>query len=145
MPPANPGCTFCRLLAGELPASFVHRDELVAAFLDLNQALPPKVLLVPVAHLARLHDLRDEALAGRLLAVAARIARAIERGFGLTDLNLYQNSGPLAGQDVFHLHFHLVGRRPHDGLELRWPTRPADRVELDGLAAELRGVLVGLP
>ncbi len=108
-------CLFCRIAAGEIPATFVHQDETVVAFRDLNPQAPTHVLVVPVRHIASAAALIDDdgPLLGHLFAVAADIARAegLENGF-----RLVANSGPDAGQSVAHLHVHLLGGRP-----MAWP------------------------
>lgn len=108
-------CIFCRIASGSLPAKFVHRDEDVVAFDDLNPRAPTHVLLIPREHIARAVDLKPEheAVLGRLFQVATQIARDknLEDGF-----RLVVNNGAAAGQSVFHLHLHLLGGRP-----LEWP------------------------
>ena len=76
-------CVFCRILAGELPGTFVHRDDDVAAFMDIQPVNPGHVLVVPVRHATRLAD-TDAESAGRLMAVAHRVAAALRpvRGRG---------------------------------------------------------------
>jgi histidine triad (HIT) family protein len=102
-------CVFCRIAAGELPSKKLHEDDLVLAFRDLHPLAPSHVLVVPRAHVASLWELEDEALAGRLLSVAAQVARAekLERGW-----RLIANTREHGGQEVAHLHLHVVGGRP---------------------------------
>ena len=108
-------CLFCRIAAGEIPATFVHRDETVVAFRDLNPQAPTHVLVVPVRHIVSAAALTDAdgPMLGRLFAVAADIARAegLDNGF-----RLVANSGPDGGQTVAHLHMHLLG-----GRDMAWP------------------------
>ena len=108
-------CLFCRIVAGEIPATIVHRDELVVAIRDISPRAPTHVLLMPVAHIASAAELTeaDGPLLGRLFHVAAEIARAerLDRGW-----RLVSNVGPAAGQSVDHLHVHLLGGRP-----MTWP------------------------
>lgn len=109
-------CVFCRIAAGEIPADFVHQDDLVIAFRDLTPKAPTHILLVPREHIVAAADLTDAhgPLLGRLFAVAAQVAR--EAGVAETGFRLVTNSGKGAGQSVPHLHFHLMGGRP-----MRWP------------------------
>lgn len=101
-------CIFCKIVAGTIPSNRVHEDELVIAFRDIKPQAPVHVIVVPRAHLKSLHDLNDEKLAGRLLHVAAEIARKekLEQGW-----RLIANSGEHAGQEVAHLHLHVLGGR----------------------------------
>lgn len=106
-------CVFCRIAAGDLPSKKLHEDELVLAVRDLHPQAPTHVLVIPRAHVASLWELGEDAesekLAGRLLSVAARIARAegLEQGW-----RLIANTREHGGQEVAHLHLHVVGGRP---------------------------------
>lgn len=106
---ASTSCIFCRIGVGEIPSTKVHEDELVVAIRDIRPQAPTHVLVLPKAHVASLWELDDERLAGRLLAVAARVARAekLERGW-----RLIANTREHGGQEVDHLHLHVVGGRP---------------------------------
>ncbi len=108
-------CLFCRIIAGEIPATKVHQDDLVVAIRDINPQAPTHLLLMPVAHIVSAADLTeaDAPLLGRLFAVAADLARAE----GLDDgWRLVSNVGPDGGQTVDHLHVHLLG-----GRFMTWP------------------------
>jgi histidine triad (HIT) family protein len=105
-------CLFCRIVAGEIPATRVHEDDLVVAIRDIAPRAPTHILLMPRDHVASAADLTEAhgPLLGRLFAVAAGLARAEEiadRGYRLT-----ANVGAWGGQSVPHLHFHLMGGRP---------------------------------
>jgi histidine triad (HIT) family protein len=107
----DPGCLFCRIVAGEIPATRVHDDDLVIAIEDIAPVAPVHRLVMPRAHIGSAADLDEghAALLGRLFAVAAGLARDAgveERGY-----RLVTNVGPDGGQSVPHLHFHLVGGR----------------------------------
>jgi histidine triad (HIT) family protein len=109
-------CLFCKIVAGEIPASTVHEDELVLAFDDINPVAPVHQLLVPKRHIGSAAELSadDAELLGRLFAVAGELARRAglpERGY-----RLVTNVGSDGGQSVAHLHFHLVG-----GRRMTWP------------------------
>jgi histidine triad (HIT) family protein len=101
-------CLFCKIVAGEIPSKRVHEDELVIAFRDVRPQAPTHVLVVPREHVGSLSELDDEALAGRLLSVAARVARAERLSGGW---RLIANSGRDGGQEVGHLHLHVIGGR----------------------------------
>lgn len=99
-------CVFCKIAAGTLPSKRVFEDELVLAFRDVRPQAPTHVLVVPRAHVASLWELEDERLAGRLLSVAAKVAREekLDRGW-----RLIANTREHGGQEVEHLHLHVVG------------------------------------
>lgn len=101
-------CIFCRIASGEIPSTKVHEDELVVAIRDIRPQAPTHLLVIPKAHVESLWELEDERLAGRLLAVAARLARAekLEQGW-----RLIANTREHGGQEVAHLHLHVLGGR----------------------------------
>lgn len=102
-------CIFCQIANGEIPAQKLHEDELVFAIRDIRPQAPTHVLVIPREHVESLWELDDERLAGRLVACAAQIARAenLEQGW-----RLIANTRAHAGQEVPHLHFHVVGGKP---------------------------------
>jgi len=138
------GCTFCRILAGELPSSIVLRDEQCCAFMDIQPINPGHVLIIPTHHAASLAEL-DEASGARLFAAAQRVAKAL-RGSGLRceGVNLFLADGASAGQDVFHVHLHVFPRYTGDGFGFRfgpgYRNRPP-RPELDAAAERIRRAL----
>jgi histidine triad (HIT) family protein len=112
----NESCLFCRIVAGDVPAEFVHQDERCVVIRDINPQAPMHVLVIPREHLESLDDAtqRDEPLLGHLLRVGARVAN--EQGYDETGYRCVLNTGAGAGQSVFHLHVHVLAGRP-----LNWP------------------------
>ncbi len=111
---ADPSCLFCRIVAGEIPADIVRESDQTVAFRDVNPQAPVHVLVVPRDHRPNAAALAgaDPRLAGTLLADAAAVAEQE----GLSDYRLVLNTGPQAGQSVFHVHVHVLG-----GRDLGWP------------------------
>ena len=109
-------CLFCRIVAGEIPASKVHEDADLVAFNDVNPQAPLHVLIVPKRHIATTSDLTpaDEALVGKLVRAAAAIAA--EKGYAERGYRTVFNCNAEAGQTVFHIHLHLLA-----GRHLGWP------------------------
>jgi histidine triad (HIT) family protein len=109
-------CLFCQIVAGEIPADIIHRDEHSIAFRDINAQAPTHVLVIPREHLESLDEAsrQDEAMLGHLLRVAARVAN--EQGLTESGYRTVINTGAGAGQSVFHLHLHVLG-----GRTLSWP------------------------
>jgi len=109
-------CIFCKILAGEIPATLVFEDDLVVAFEDVNPQAPTHILIIPREHLSTLNELDEgrQELAGRLLVVARKIAGRL--GLDKIGYRLVANCLESAGQSVFHIHFHLLG-----GRSLGWP------------------------
>ena len=104
-------CIFCKILAGEIPSEKVYQDESIYAFKDINPVAPHHVLIIPRQHLAGVNDVAkdDEKLLGHLFTVAKTIARDLDvDGPGF---RLVVNTNREAGQEVFHLHLHLLAGR----------------------------------
>lgn len=99
-------CVFCKIVAGAIPSTKVHEDDLVLAVRDVRPQAPTHVIVMPRAHIASLADLEDERLGGRLLAAAREVARKENLGAGW---RLIGNTGEHGGQVVLHLHLHVVG------------------------------------
>lgn len=109
---AMSSCIFCKIVNAEVPADIIYRDEQVTAFRDIHPAAPTHILIVPNRHVDSVSALtvEDELLAGHLLTVAGRLARA--EGIADMGYRLITNTGPHGGQTVFHLHIHLIGGQP---------------------------------
>ena len=112
---AATSCIFCKIVNGQIPAKIAYTDDSCLAFHDINPQAPVHLLIIPRKHFASpLHaDAPDEPLIGHLHRVAASLARKLEITNGF---RIVVNTGPGAGQTVFHLHLHLLGGRP-----MRWP------------------------
>lgn len=102
-------CIFCKIIAGEIPSTQVYNDEQVTAFRDINPVSPTHVLIIPNKHIASVNELTpdDEQLVGHLFTVAKEIAE--QEGVAESGYRLIINTGPDGGQEVFHIHLHLLG------------------------------------
>jgi histidine triad (HIT) family protein len=109
-------CLFCKIVRREIAADVVFEDDDVLAFKDVRPAAPSHALVIPKKHLTSIHDAQaeDGALLGRMMLVAREVAEKL--GLGSSGYRLVINTGPDAGQSVFHLHVHVLGGRP-----LAWP------------------------
>jgi histidine triad (HIT) family protein len=109
-------CIFCKIAAGQVPATKVHEDERCLAIRDLNPQAPVHVLVIPREHVATINDLTaaHEPMAGHLLRVGAKVAR--ELGLAESGYRLVFNTNADAGQTVFHIHLHVLG-----GRAMGWP------------------------
>ncbi|MEO6350231.1 MAG: HIT family protein [Candidatus Limnocylindrales bacterium] len=136
-------CIFCKIVAGDSPASVVHDDDQVMAFMDLFPVTPGHTLVVPKAHSVGIRDLDDQTGA-RMLAVARRVAQALTTSPLRCDgVNLFLADGEAAGQDVFHSHLHVIPRFEGDGFVVhgqRLEVEPT-RAHLDEHAELIRGQL----
>jgi histidine triad (HIT) family protein len=109
-------CLFCRIVAGEIPATIVHRDDDVVAFRDIAPKAPTHILFVPARHFASLAEAQDAdaGILGKLMLRVRDVARA--EGLDGNGYRVVTNVGEHAGQSVFHLHVHLLG-----GRDFSWP------------------------
>ncbi len=115
-------CIFCKIVAGEIPCSRVFEDEHTLAFLDISPAVEGHTLVIPKAHCANIMDAPVETLTACMVTVA-RITRGL-MDWGAEGINLLQNNGAVAGQAVFHLHFHLFPRYKGDRRAWGWKGTP---------------------
>ncbi|TMM30847.1 MAG: HIT domain-containing protein [Actinobacteria bacterium] len=105
-------CLFCRIAAGEIPATVVHETGTTLAFRDIGPKAPVHVLVIPKAHHANVGELAeaDPALAGAVLAAAGAVAKA--EGLTGDGYRIIFNTGPHSGQEVDHAHAHVLGGAP---------------------------------
>jgi histidine triad (HIT) family protein len=105
-------CVFCRIVAGEIPSTRVHEDDLVIGIRDIAPRAPTHILVMPREHIPSITELTEAhgPLVGRLFTTAADIAR--EEGIADAGYRLVVNVGRWGGQTVDHLHVHLMGGRP---------------------------------
>ncbi len=111
---AEADCLFCKIVAGEVPADVVARTDDAVAFRDIDPQAPTHALVVPRANFADAAALADGDEG--TLASLVRLARDVARADGLDDYRLVFNTGPDAGQTVFHTHLHVLG-----GRAMTWP------------------------
>jgi histidine triad (HIT) family protein len=107
-------CIFCRIARGEIPAQMVANNKEIAAFKDLNPQAPVHILIIPKKHIKSLDDAADSDLLGRMMALAAAIAR--QEKIAKSGYRTVINTGADGGQSVDHLHIHLLG-----GRHMTWP------------------------
>ncbi len=109
-------CLFCDIAAGKISADIVYQDDELVAFRDINPQAPVHILLIPREHIGTMNDVsgENEVLAGKLMVKAALLARSeglVEKGY-----RVVLNCGRDAGQEVFHIHAHILG-----GRKFSWP------------------------
>jgi len=110
------GCLFCKIVNGEVKSKVVFENNEALAFLDINPKAPTHVIIIPRKHIERVADINEEdsGLVGRLFIVARDLARKMKIESG--GYRLVVNCNRDAGQEVFHLHLHLLG-----GRKFAWP------------------------
>jgi histidine triad (HIT) family protein len=137
MPGRDADCLFCKIIAGELPATVVAEDERTLSFMDINPATRGHALVVPREHVADLLEVGQEDLAA-VAAAAKRLAARAKEALGADGVNLINSCGAVAWQTVFHFHVHVIPRYRDDPLKLPWVPAPGDADEIAAAGAALR-------
>ena len=135
--PADPDCLFCKILAGELPATIVDEDERTVAFMDINPATRGHALVIPREHARDLGAIPAEDLAA-CAVTAQRVAEKAKANLGAAGVNLLNAYGAAAWQTVFHFHIHVIPRYEDDPLSLPWVPGPGDADAIKAAGEELR-------
>ena len=109
-------CVFCKIISGEIKTDFLYKDDDVVAFKDIKPATPVHFLVVPVKHIPNPDAIADEdrAIFGKMFQVAGKVAK--ELGIEESGYRMVVNIGPDAGQEIFHIHIHILG-----GKKFGWP------------------------
>ena len=111
-------CIFCKIVEGEIPSAKVYEDDNVLAFLDINPVSPGHVLVVPKRHYELLTDLPSDEMA-TIGSVLPGISSAVVKATDAEGFNVFQSNGRCAGQEIPHVHFHVIARRSGDGIGIR--------------------------
>lgn len=137
-------CVFCDLLTGRLDVSIVYQDPVCSAFMDIQPITPGHLLVVPNKHAANLAEL-DPNDGAQMFRVGQRLAEALEKvEVKCEGVNFFLANGEAAGQEVFHIHLHVLPRYSGDGFALKLPatyTHLPERAQLDHIASQLRNAL----
>ena len=147
----NEECVFCQIVRGTIPASVVYEDAATLAFVDVRQFHAGHVLVIPRTHLLDVLEL-DPATGVALMAMVARMTRAVGRALPHESLSLWHSIGPAAFQEVSHLHFHIHPRFHNDDFLRVYPgelptsdeatrERYAEREQIPQILQILRGVM----
>jgi histidine triad (HIT) family protein len=134
---ADSDCIFCKIIAGELPATFVHEDERTVAFMDIAPATRGHALVVPRHHTRDLLQIGAEDL-DAVVMVAQELARRAKERLGAAGVNLLNSCGQAAWQKVFHFHLHVIPRYEDDPLRLPWVPAEGDPGDIAAAAEALR-------
>ena len=133
-------CVFCEIVRGQAPASIIHEDDSVVAFMDVQPITHGHILVVPRQHAVLMSEV-TESVAMRTFKIARLMASAVRARLGASGVNLFVADGEVAFQDIPHFHVHVIPRYPKDGFGLTFPEtydRPPVRAQLDAIAAAIR-------
>ena len=135
-------CIFCKIVKGDIPCAKVYEDDTVLAFLDLNPAGPGHALVVPKKHAATLLEL-EPGTGDALLQAMRKVGAALRKALAAEGFNCVQNNFSAAGQEVMHLHWHVIPRQAGDGVFKPWsPGAYANMGQMAELAEKLRNAVV---
>jgi len=138
-------CPFCQIIAGRLPSSQLYADDLVVAFMDIRPVNTGHLLVVPRAHAVSLGELPEDAGAA-IFVTGQRLASAIRAsGLPCDGINFFLADGAAAGQEVWHVHLHVIPRFAGDGFRLSISFLSPDRADLDATAERISGALNDVP
>ena len=133
---SDPDCLFCKIVAGDVPATLVHEDERTVAFMDISPATRGHLLVIPREHAADVHAIDPEDL--KAVVVAAKgLAQRVRDKLGADGVNILNSAGKVAWQTVFHFHLHVIPRYSDDPLRLPWVPGPGDMDEIRAAGEEL--------
>jgi len=134
-------CIFCKIVEGSAPSSNVYEDDICLAFMDIQPVNPGHVLVIPKVHYTDLSDLPAD-VGGHLFQVAQRIALSLPKtGIKNEGVDLFLANGEAAGQEVFHVHLHVIPRYKGDGFGFRFGPdyeNLPERSELDAIAVQIK-------
>ena len=132
-------CIFCKIIKGDIPCYKIYEDEKFLSFLDISPVNIGHILIIPKNHYVDLLELPIEE-AQKLITVIKKIAPAVLAAVEAKAFNLNLNNGKIAGQEVNHVHFHLIPRFENDGREL-WHGQPYQEGEAQIIAEKIKNLL----
>ncbi len=131
-------CIFCKIVSGEIPSTSIFENEEVKVIMDIGPVIKGHALVMPKRHYDPVTETPDSVLF-ELYRVAKQVARAQMNGLGADGVNIVQNNGKAAGQEVSHIHVHVIPRFVGDGHHWNWKAKKYDDVEeMMELAGKLR-------
>ncbi len=133
-------CIFCKIVAGEIPSAKVYEDDNCLAFLDIGPLADGHVLIVPKEHYEQITDMPPEQVAA-LTQPIPQIAQAVIKATGAAGFNILQNNGQVSGQEVMHVHVHIIPRAEADGLGYRWNAKKYPEGKMEQLQEAIRDSL----
>jgi histidine triad (HIT) family protein len=133
-------CLFCAIADGGIPSYKLYEDGHFYVMLDRFPTCPGHVLILPKRHAENIFDLREDEAAG-LIPLAQKIASAIREVTGCKGLNLLQNNGVAAGQEVMHFHLHLIPRFDGDAMVIQCQRQDPSKEEFDGMLEKFKKAL----
>jgi len=133
-------CIFCKIAAGEIPATKIIENDVSIAFMDIGPLAEGHVLLIPKAHAQTLDEIPPQQ-AGKMLESLPALVKAVQTATGCQGVNVLQNNGRAAHQEVMHVHFHVIPRNEGDAFKFNWPAGAYPPGRMEQLAEAIRNAL----
>jgi histidine triad (HIT) family protein len=133
-------CIFCKIVHKQAPASILYENDTVLAFLDIRPLTLGHTLVIPKAHFFGIFDISEKELAA-VHAVTKQLSSAIKSATGADGISIIQQNGKAAGQDIFHLHVHVVPRFEGEKLPNLHELKLVERTKLEAIAEKIRSTL----
>ena len=130
-------CIFCKIVRKQAPASIIYEDETVMAFLDIRPLNMGHMLVIPKAHYIDIFDIPEEQLS-QVYRIAKQVSFAVKKATNADGISIIQQNGKAAGQDIFHMHVHVVPRYDGQKLPRFSDLKEVERVSLDEMAKKIR-------
>jgi histidine triad (HIT) family protein len=130
-------CIFCKIVQKQTPSSTIYEDEAVMVFVDIRPLNIGHTLIIPKAHFVDIFDIPYDLLS-RVHKVSKQIASAVKKATNADGISIIQQNGKAAGQDIFHLHVHVIPRFEGQKLQSFSELREVDRASLDEMAKKIK-------
>jgi len=137
---ADSDCLFCRIVSGDIPAVKVLEDDVCIAFMDIGPLGEGHVLLIPKTHAETLDEL-PAGEAGDMLKHLPGLVGAVKTATQCQGVNILQNNGVVANQEVMHVHFHVIPRNEGDAFKFNWPSGAYEPGRIEELAEAIKSEL----
>lgn len=129
-------CIFCKIINKDIPCHEIYEDDKTLAFLDIKPVNPGHSLVIPKTHYANFEEITPEDLQAVILTVK-KIGALLKEKLGVTGYNVMESNDPIAGQEIPHLHFHVIPRQAGDG-HIHWPRREYNQGEAEETLKKLK-------
>jgi histidine triad (HIT) family protein len=133
----NETCIFCKIAHGQAPASILYEDEAILAFLDIRPLTEGHTLVITKQHYVDIFDTPEEVLS-QIYKVTKQVSTAAKKATNSDGITIIQQNGRAAGQDIFHIHVHVVPRFEGQKLPRFSSLKEVERAKLDGIAKKMK-------
>lgn len=130
-------CLFCKIIKGEIPAKVVDENDSVIVFLSLQN----HPLIVPKKHIETIFEM-DDVTGTEIMKETIKIAKAVKNGLHADGVNLLQNNGPAANQEVMHFHLHIKPRFINDEVKIHFPQKNSSEEEKNQVVKDIKSALI---